>query len=206
MHRCGVSPNISKTRSGFPLWQEMYSLILLRVICGFHRSTIPSRSHMRPLSVLRSVMILNPMSDKLTNLLPLQHQRLLIREYYFRLGVVVIVMVSTLTIVATVLLVPTYVFLIGNANAKEAHLASMRAASSSPDDKAFSSRLTILSKETSILMALANAPSGSEIIRSVLAFSRPGITLSGLTYTPLTAKNPGTVAISGRALTRDALR
>ena len=115
-------------------------------------------------------------------------------------------MVRTPTLVATVLLVPTYVFLIGNANAKEAHLASMRAASSSPDDKAFSSRLTILSKETSILMALANAPSVSEIIRSVLEFSRPGITLSGLTYTPLTAKNPGTVAISGRALTRDALR
>ena len=43
-------------------------------------------------------------------------------------------------------------------------------------------------------------------MRAVLAISHPGITLSGFDYVPGAGKNPGTLAISGTAATRDTLR
>ena len=65
---------------------------------------------------------------------------------------------------------------------------------------------TALTKEASTLAALANTPSASGIIHAALVVPRPGITLSSLTYTPTANKVPGTLAVSGVASTRDALR
>ena len=43
-------------------------------------------------------------------------------------------------------------------------------------------------------------------VNATLAVPRPGVTLSSFTYVPAAGTNPGTLAISGRAATRDALR
>ncbi len=146
------------------------------------------------------------MHNELTNLLPFKRQRALSREYFLRLGVVGAVFLGILIFASAVLLLPTYVFLADNARAKEARLASIESALSSADEKALSTRLTALTNDAATLTALANAPSASSIIRAVVAVPRPGIALSGFAYTPAANKISGTLALSGTAATRDALR
>ncbi len=149
----------------------------------------------------------NPiMHNELTNLLPLKRQRALSRDYFLRLGAIGAILLSALTFSATLLLVPTYLFLVNSAHTEEARLTSIEETLASSSNSGLFVRLAALTSDAATLTALANAPSASAIIRSVLAISRPGITLSGFTYTPATAGTQGTLAISGTAATRDVLR
>jgi hypothetical protein len=153
----------------------------------------------------RSATIPNPM-DNSTNLLPPERRRLLTRDFVLRTVVVVVVMVTLLTLAAGVLLIPTYVLLEGNANAKKERLASMEASLSSSDEAALSARLLALSNNAAKLATLSSAPSASATIREALAISRPGITLSSFAYTPAAGAAAATLVISGVSATRDALR
>lgn len=146
------------------------------------------------------------MRSELTNLLPSERQRSLTRDYYLRLSVIVLWFVSALTFIAMVLLLPTYILLTDNARAKERYLATVESSVTSADEASLSARLASLNNSATTLVALAQAPSASSFIRSVLALPRPGVALSQLVYTPPTAKGPGTLVISGTAVTRDALR
>lgn len=150
-------------------------------------------------------MMLNHMSD-LTNLLPPERQSSLTRDYFIRLGVVAMIFVTILALVSLVLLVPTYVFLVGSSRVKTERLANIESTLVSSDGANLSARLAALSKSATTLSALAEAPTASVTIRSVLAVSRPGITLSGFVYTAAEPKTAGTLAITGTALTREALR
>lgn len=146
------------------------------------------------------------MHDELTNLLPPERVQALLRNYVLRVVVVIIVLATALTLSAAILLVPTYVLLAGNENTKKTHLANIESTFSSAEEAALSARLAVLSRNAAALVALSNAPSASAIIQEVLAVSRPGITLSGLSYTPPADKEPGTLVVSGSSATRDALR
>jgi len=146
------------------------------------------------------------MHKELTNLLPLARQHAVRRDYFVRLAVIMLWFVSALTLAAAVLLIPTYVFLVGSASGKEARLATINATLSSADESALSARLLALSQNAKTLTTLADVPSVSGIIREMLMIGRPGITISGLQYTPPSGKNLGAMTISGVAATRDALR
>lgn len=146
------------------------------------------------------------MHSELTNLLPLERQRVLSRNYYLRLAVIALWFASALTFVSIVLLLPTYILLTDSALAKERYLATVESTLSSADGTTLSARLTSLNNAVTALATLAQAPSVSEIVRSILAMPRPGITLSTFVYTPPTSKAPGTVVISGMSASRDALR
>ena len=146
------------------------------------------------------------MHSELTNLLPPKRQRALARAYLLRLSVIVAVLVSALALIAAVLLLPTYVFLLKSMGTKEAHLKSIESALSSADERELSTRLSALTKNASVLTALAGAPSVSALLRDLLSVPRPGITLSGFSYAPTTGDTSGTFALSGSAATRDALR
>lgn len=146
------------------------------------------------------------MQNEFTNLLPPERQRALARDYYLRLGVVVIILLSILIFAAAVMLLPTYVFLTQSMSAKGARLATIESSLSSANEKELSARLAALASDAEILTALASTPSASRIIRTALAVPRPGVTLSGFGYTPAVKKVPGTLTISGIAATRDALR
>jgi hypothetical protein len=126
------------------------------------------------------------------------------REYYFRLGVVAIAVCIALVGAAGVLLLPTYVYLVGSAAEKAGRLAHIQAALSSADEKNLSARLASLSHDATALIALSKKSSVSGAMRSVLEVPRPGITLSSITFTPGTAAN--TVLVTGTAVSRDALR
>lgn len=146
------------------------------------------------------------MNNELTNLLPPERQRELSRDYILRLVVVAAVLATALTLSAAVLLIPTYVFLNGSANDKKVHLARIESTLSSTDEAALSARLSALSTNSTTLTALSNATSVSAIIREMLAVSRPGVTLSGFSYSPSAERGSGTLVISGFSATRDALR
>ncbi len=146
------------------------------------------------------------MRNELTNLLPPKRQRALLRDYFLRLGAIGVVLLGVLIFSATLLLVPTYLFLVDSAHAKETRLAATESTISSLNDSGLSVRLAALTSDAAALTALANTPSASGVIRSILAISRPDVTLSGFTYTPTVAGTQGTIAVSGIAATRDALR
>ncbi len=146
------------------------------------------------------------MHTELTNLLPYERQHALVREYFLRLGVVIVVLLTAITCVAALLLLPTYVLLSASSNAKEMRLASMKSTLSAADEAALSTHLTALSNNMSILTTIARIPSVSTIIRTMLAVSRPGIKLSSLGYKAATPKSPSTIVITGTSATRDALR
>jgi len=141
-----------------------------------------------------------------TDLLPPERQRAISREYFLHLCATAALFVTGLVLAATVLLVPTFVFLSKSMRAKEAHLANIESAFSSTDEAALSARLTALSRNAATLSSLARAPSASATVRTALAISRPGIVLSGFVYAPVSGTRPGTLSISGVAATRDALR
>ncbi len=146
------------------------------------------------------------MTTPLTNLLPDERIALLRRAYFLRLGVVALVAASVLSASAALLLAPTYQYLSSTLASKNAQLASVTASLSSTDGAALSARLAALSSDTQALAALANAPDAALAVRTALLVPRPGITLAALSYTPPSAKGPGTLSLSGTALTRDALR
>ncbi len=145
------------------------------------------------------------MRTELTNLLPLERGRALSREYVFRVGVVVVVMVTMLTLAAAVLLVPTYVFLTESTRAKKERLAHIESSVSSAEEAALSARLATLSTDTASIVELSNTSSVSTIIRDILTTSRPGITLLDLTYAPSVGKSAKTMTVSGVSATRVAL-
>lgn len=146
------------------------------------------------------------MDNERINLLPPERQRALSRDYFFRLGTVVAALITALTCAAAVLLLPTYVFLAKNTATKGAHLTNIGSVLSSADEKALSAQLAAFSSDAALLVELGHAPSIGAIVRQALDVSRPGVILSGFSYTPAVLKKPGTLAISGTATTRDALR
>lgn len=146
------------------------------------------------------------MANELTNLLPEARKELIVREYRFRLGVVAALLLSLLVGVAAILLVPTYIFLVANTNAKETRLTDIKASLSSGEEVALSKRLSTLSSNASSLISLSKTSSVSVLLRSVLAVPRTGITLSGFTHTAATGKLNGALTLSGIAATRDVLR
>jgi len=146
------------------------------------------------------------MNDELTNLLPPERQRALSREYRMRLGIVAVLLLTSLAFADGLLLLPTYVLLTQSAAAKQANLANVESVLSSADEKALAAHLTALSNDAVTLIALGKTPSASAILRNVLATPRSGITLLGFSYTPAASKIPGKLAISGTAATRDTLR
>jgi Tfp pilus assembly protein PilN len=146
------------------------------------------------------------MHNEPVNLLPEDRQRALRYDYFMRIGVVAIALFIALSFAAAILLVPSYVFLVENKHAKEAQLANVESVLSSSGKTALSAQLAALSDDTATLQTLATAPSVSVAIRKALAISRSGITLSGFIYSSGVNQNPNTLAISGVAATRDALR
>lgn len=146
------------------------------------------------------------MNDELTNLLPPERQRALSREYRMRLGIVAVLLLTSLAFADGLLLLPTYVLLTQSASAKQANLENVESVLSSADEKALAAHLAALSNDAVTLIALGKAPSASAIVRNTLAIPRSGVMLESFSYTPAAPKISGKLAISGTATTRDALR
>lgn len=120
--------------------------------------------------------------------------------------VIIAILATALTLSAGALLIPTYVFLNGSENAKKMNLAQIESALSSTNEAALLERIAALSANVATVIAMSSSVSVSETIRKILSVSRPGISLSGVSFIPSVGKNPGAVSISGLSATRDSLR
>lgn len=149
------------------------------------------------------------MMDELTNLLPLDRQKTLRRWYFMREFVVATILVTLLIGTAAILLLPTYVYLTKSADEKQARLIATGNLVSSADQKELTKRLGALTSNAKILAELKDAYGVGHLITDVLAVARLGVILEGFTYAPATTapkKAAATLAVSGKAATRDALR
>lgn len=146
------------------------------------------------------------MTSGLTNLLPRERHRTLRREYFWRLAVVAAVLGIVLIAAAAILLLPTYLYLSNEVQSRTSRLSAVSTALASSDEAELLERLNALSQDTATLAKLGTAPSASAVVSEVLAISRPGITLSNISYTPAVGNTAASMVISGLAATRDALR
>ncbi|HET9641401.1 MAG TPA: hypothetical protein VFP46_00950 [Candidatus Paceibacterota bacterium] len=145
------------------------------------------------------------MHNELTDLLPADRQAKVARYYFLRFLAVALWFVAALAAIGVMLLVPTYILLVTNAQAKQAYLDSIGSSVTSEADS-LSSRIALLNGEAAALDALTTSRSASALIRQMLAIPRPGIVLNNFAYTPANGTKPGTLVISGVASARDTLR
>lgn len=146
------------------------------------------------------------MRELLTDLLPPERRRQVMREQRLRLGVVALALLTLLVVSAGALLVPTYTFLRASAQEKRARLASMDQALTSAEEKDLSRRIDALTHDATTLRGLKDAPSASATVRTALLVPHPGIAISGVNYSVAGGKAPASLALIGTASTRDALR
>jgi hypothetical protein len=146
------------------------------------------------------------MHHELTNLLPLQKKRAFKREYFLRLSVVGLLLLSAVSVFGGVLLMPSYLIFTQELRAKETRYAQLEATLQSAQERALGERLSRLSSDAKHLERLETYPSGSAAVRAVLLVPRPGISLTRISFVPGTAKTDSTMMLSGTASTRDTLR
>jgi hypothetical protein len=145
------------------------------------------------------------MEETENNLLPATRKKAFMRAYRMRVGISVALAVIALVLFAGLLLVPTHRFLSKSIEMKQEHLTSVESVlnvSNETEQKRFNE----FSKDAAALMALKDAPSSVKTIETILAVPRAGITLLNFSYTPPKEEIGRSIAVSGTALTRDALR
>lgn len=146
------------------------------------------------------------MASELTDLLPSERKLAFVRDYFFRLGTVVALVVAVLLLMHGIMLSPAY-FNLSQAKANEqGRLASLKERLASSDDQEIIGRLADLDRQTKHLSGLGQVPSATAAVRQVLALPRSGITLSGFAFTPPLGRQPGLLRITGTAASRASLR
>lgn len=145
------------------------------------------------------------MSPELTNLVPHSKAKLFRQDYFIRLIVVMLVLVALLFFVQCILLLPSYIYENQSAVADTRELARLSASLATMQDQEVQKRLNALQAEAAHLQSLATTPTASAAVKAILLVPRPGIILTGFTFTQAGAA-PSTMQVSGVASTREVLR
>ncbi len=147
------------------------------------------------------------MSTELTNLLPINRIRAVRRAYFGRLIIIASILLTLLMIVTGVLLVPAYIYARTQVRIQTEHLEAINAGLENSDEAELQSRLSVLSERVDFLLEVSETPTVSMLMKDVLAISRPGIKLSGFSYSSHKIdEQPNTLLVMGTASTRDRLR
>ncbi|MFA7302850.1 MAG: hypothetical protein WC030_03840 [Candidatus Paceibacterota bacterium] len=144
------------------------------------------------------------MTDEAINLLPSSRRRWATREYAIRLSVLFLGLVTAMTVVAGVLLIPTYAHLDQSIRMEEGRVTSVGSETGVSHAEVIERRKVLMGK-VAILAPRAAAVSVSEMVRKILAVTRTGVSLTSLSYATGAASKPSTVLVSGMATSRDAL-
>jgi Tfp pilus assembly protein PilN len=139
------------------------------------------------------------------NLLPEQRVRSLHREYFARLSVSALLLVSVVVVLAGVMLIPTHVFLQGAILERSKTLAAFSHEVASAEEMAFDARLASLSESTRRITELSSKVSPSRMFAEILSVPRANVVLTGFGFNTA-AKEGQVVTINGRARTRSDLR
>jgi hypothetical protein len=144
---------------------------------------------------------------ELTNLLPRSAVRAFRREYFVRLVTVGLLLMTVVTVIHGVLLIPAYLYAHAQVTREQQELASMAASASSVEERDINSRIAAVKSDITYLGRLGTQPAASTAVKALLSVPHPGITLRGFTFdAPTAAKEPAKMAVIGTASTRDSLR
>ena len=147
------------------------------------------------------------MSSQLTNLLPETRKRAFRRQYFLRLGTAVLVLLALLALLHGIMLLPTYFYARHEVLRGSADLATLKASARDAGEAEVATRTQNLAASAANLARLESVPAASAALRAALDVPRPGIALTGFTFTaPAAANAPARRQISGMAGSRDALR
>jgi len=148
-----------------------------------------------------------PMSTELTNLLPTDRRRAFTRRYVLRLVVVALIMLTAITVIHGLLLLPTYLYSAERIEHMQAQLAAWDESVGSVEEVLVQKRSVALQQVVDRLSVLSGVPRASDALRAILAVPRPGIELTGFTYAPALSEDQATrMLVSGQADSRDVLR
>ena len=148
------------------------------------------------------------MYSELTNLVPTDRRRAIRREYFVRLVTVALWLLVVIVIIQGIFLLPSYIYESQTVNSRTLSLRSLTASSATSQQQQLQASLNSLQSESTYLLALGKSPAASTALRAVLAVPRPGITLSGFTFTSPTvaASNSNrSMQLTGVAATREDL-
>lgn len=154
----------------------------------------------------RLALLYENMSRELTNLLPKERRSALAREYYLRLTTVATVLLALLLIVSALLLLPTYIYLKGQVARSTEVLTRINTSLAASGQEEAGARLATLEADSRYLLSVAGSASASGALQALISVSRPGITLTGFTFTPGVKGAEGRMLVTGYAATREALR
>jgi len=145
------------------------------------------------------------MTDETINILPEKRRQQEAQAYFVRLGILFLVLVTAITIIAGILLLPTYAYVTQNLRAKQEYAASLapNEATNTPD---ISARINVLARKVAVLTPLASNTSASKAVRMLLAVPRPGVTLQNINFTLGAGAKPSVLLVSGIASTRSGLQ
>ncbi len=143
--------------------------------------------------------------SELTNLLSKDRTRALRREYVLRVVTVAAFFASILVMINATLLLPSYIYLSEEVKTRTAHLQSLATAFASSEGQEMGTRLTALSERAKALDTLAKTPSGSLVLRSVLAVPHENIRITGFTLSRVEGAD-SEMRIMGVSPTRETLR
>lgn len=144
------------------------------------------------------------MSSELTNLLPSERIHAFRRDYFLRLGTIAAYTIALTVLVHGLLLVPTYLFLQNTVSLEKAHLAELTANLATSREGEMQSRLNAIKASSEQLLVLAQAPSSTAVIKTILGIAHPGVRITGFTFR--VNGNEGKLLLTGVAGTREALR
>lgn len=145
------------------------------------------------------------MELELTNLLPEERIRSLRQVYFFRLAVVTVLLLSGVTLVHGVLLLPSFMYLRNQVGERTASLAALTTTLAGSEEKEISERVAALADDSAHLARLSSVPKASAAIRAIAALPRSGIRLTGFSFAPKEGAEAA-MSISGVATTRESLR
>lgn len=146
------------------------------------------------------------MSNNFLTLLPPEYVRAYIKRYRRRLVVVALSSLLVLILAQLALLVPSYLYARVAIDVRERELEDLSKNATSPEEQEVDARLKSLLTDTAYLSRLSDAPSVADASRALLAVSRPGIVITGITFASKTTKEPEKMTLSGTAQTRSLLR
>lgn len=142
--------------------------------------------------------------SSLIDLLPRDRSRSLRQIYFVRLATVLVLLTTGVTIVHSVLLLPSYLYADGLVRDRKAELSRMAATLAASEEREIGDRVSTLASDAGYLAALATTPKAAAAISAILALPREGVRLAGFSFA--SAPEGATMQVSGVASSREALR
>lgn len=146
------------------------------------------------------------MLTELTNLLPIERQTALSREYLLRLGTFAFAFLAVLIIAHGALLFPAYAYVLQEQQIEKGRVAELSEQREESGFTDLSARVASFTERAKSLEGLTTLPSASDSIRAVLELPRTGIRISSFVWAAPEGGDGGHMRVSGVAMTREALR